>query len=169
VLNQSVEILGYVGIAILSSPLTVGIPFGWGRKCAAWQRGCGVSSAETHWRAVSVPLLILLGMWFVYPGAHNHGLIFWLIILTTAASLAGLRRERRRHPEPSRTYRWSSEDDFVEPGIIFGYPVFDCWKCGAKRSGSWNYEATIQDKGKQEYAFAWMPICDECAEKAYKE
>jgi hypothetical protein len=76
-----------------------------------------------------------------------------------AAAFAGVRWECRRHQEPPRLGRWWSEEEY--PSY-----VFECWKCGKTKSGPWIYESTLQDRDKQEYAFAWMPVCEKCGLEA---
>ena len=154
-------VLGMIGVVFFCA-----IPICWGRDCAAWQRAYGVSWREAYLRAVTVPAILLLTGFFLVPTADNRTWIFWLLVAGSAAAVVGVRWECHRYPEPPRVLRFWSEDDFPDGLPLDGYPCYECWKCSETKVGFWHYEATIQDKKKQEHAFAWMPVCDTCAQKA---
>jgi hypothetical protein len=161
ILQAVFEICGLVVFGLM----LIGLPFGWGTTCAAWHRAHGVSRKETSCRAAAVPALVLLGGYFLVPTVGNRVWIFWLLVISTVAALAGVRWECHRYPDPPRLYRWWSEKDFLElpftgPGV--NLPAYECWKCGKSKLGFWLHEVTIQDKYKKNHAFAWMPVCEEC-------
>jgi hypothetical protein len=166
VLNQIVQIAFSAWGLVLVCVLFIGLPFGWAQTCAAWHRAHGVSRKEAYFRAVAVPALLLLGGYFLVPTHANRTWVFWLLVAGTVAALVGVRWECRRYPEPPRLHRWWSEGDFPEGLDMCSHPVYECWKCGVTKAGFWQYEASVQDKKKQDHAFAWMPICEACAQKA---
>jgi hypothetical protein len=118
-----------------------------------------VSRADAYVRSVTPVSILLLAGYMLVPTEDNRIVDFWLLVIGNVSALVGVRWDLSSHPEPPRLYRWWSDGEFS------GH-VYECWKCGKTKSGPWNYDATVQDKHRQEYAFAWLPVCDECAETA---